>query len=112
MLKGVDGGVQGLLAAVAVDDRFAALHLEHQRRVEAQKTEAAPLLAAFDALQQKGTARAPQLLIGRHRGLQIPQDLAIDRDQVALPGHVGKRLKIRINHACSVWLMSLIITAD
>ena len=100
VLKGVDRrGPGSLEPALPPDDGSAVLHLKHQGRIEPQKTEAAPLLAALDALQQKGTALAPQLLVGRHRGLQVPQDLPVDRDQIALPGHVAESGKIRINHA-------------
>ena len=112
VLKGIDAGRQDFFPTLAPDGAAAALHLKQQGRIEPQETEAAPLLAALDALQQKGTACAPQLLVGRHRGFQVPQDLPVDRDQIALPGHVAESGKIRLNHASSVRLYNHLFTAD
>ncbi len=112
VLKGIDPGRQDFFPALSPDGAAAALHLKQQGRIEPQETETAPLLAALDALQQKRTAGAPQFLVGRHRGFQVPQDLPVDRDQVALPGQVAESGKIGLNHTRSIRLSNHLFTAD
>ncbi len=99
LLKGVGPGVHGLLLPAPLNGAAAALDLEQERGIEAQEAETAPFLPAFHTLQEIRTTVAPQLFVGRHRGLQVPQDLPVNRNQVALPGHLTEGNKIRINHA-------------
>lgn len=59
---------------------------------------AAPFLSALDALQEKDGRAVLQFHQGRDRGFRVRQDLAIDRDEVSLPGQSPEGLKIRIMH--------------
>src|SRR5439155_21128827 len=55
---------------------------DHARRLGAEKAVAAPLLAALDALEEKAVRPAVDLQEGRHRGLEVGEDLAVHRDGV------------------------------
>jgi hypothetical protein len=73
-------------AACALDAHRLAAGQQRQRRLHADEGVAAHLLPLLHRLQQKGGAVIAQLQIDRHRRLQVGRQLAVDRDQIALPG--------------------------
>ena len=69
--------------AIAADLHLLGLHADHGQGVGAQEGVTAPLLAALDALQQKGVGALADLQQGRHRRLLVGEDFPVDGDEIA-----------------------------
>src|SRR5262245_8393801 len=75
--------------------QHAVLAPQHALRRAAEKAVAGPLLAAFDALEQERIAAAVDLQERRDRRLEVGEDLAVDRHQIALRGQRAELVELR-----------------